>query len=155
MKKEKKIKEVVVLAPSKIVSVVFTIPTSFSYESVKVEMTGIEGNDELVLKYNELVEIFRPAVKPVVSKEVMKPYAMPRKVAASDDEAGGAVIREEVKDNDTVALQKLDIVSLLEEKHSFMCKGKTKKEISDKVFDITGLLLEEANYEKIIDGLKK
>lgn len=155
MKKEKKIvKEKVIQAPSKIVNVVFTIPTSATYESVKIELTGIADNDELVAKYNELVEMFRPKPKPTPVKEPFKPYTVARTVPPSDDEAGGAVIREEV-DEKTIVLQKEDIVVLLEKNYDFVCKGKTKKEVFDKVFDITGLLLEESNYEKIIDALKK
>jgi len=154
---EKKVEEVV-QTPSKIVNVVFTIPTSFSYESVKVEISGVADNNELVEKYNELVEMFRPKPKPVIPtpvKEQMKPYQMPRKIAPADDEAGGAVIREDKVDNDTLTLQKLDVVALLEEKHAFMCKGKTRKEISDKVFDLTGLMLADDNLPAIIDALKK
>lgn len=147
---DKKEAEVVTQSPSKIVSVVFTIPTSFSYESVKVEISGVADNDELVSKYNELVDIFRPKAKPVPIKEPFKPYTVPRKFAPSDDEAGGAVMPDEK----TIALQKQDIAALLEKNHDFVCSGKDKKVISDKVFDITGLLLEEENYEKIIDSLK-
>ena len=150
---EKKVPELS-QTPSKITSVVFTIPTSFSYESVKVEMSGVADNAELVEKYNELVELFRPKPKPTPVKEPMKSYSVPRKVPAADDEAGGAVIQDAV-DNDTLTLQKLDVVALLEEKHAFMCKGKTRKEISDKVFDLTGVLLADDNLEAVIDGLKK
>src|SRR3990167_4708487 len=153
--KEKKQKETVIQTPSKIVSVVFTIPTSFSYESVNVEISGVADNNELVEKYNELVEMFRPKPKPAPVKEPMKAYTVPRKVPPADDEAGGAVIREDAVDNDTLTLQKLDVVALLEEKHGFMCKGKTRKEISDEVFDITGLLLEDSNLANVIDALKK
>lgn len=135
---------------SKIVSVVFTIPTSFSYESVKVEISGVADNTELVEKYNELVDLFRPKAKPVPVKEPFKPYTVTRKVAASDDEAGGAVMPDEK----TIALQKQDIAALLEKNHDFVCAGKDKKVISDRVFFITGMLLEEENYEKIIDALK-
>lgn len=157
MKKEKKVVKVI-QAPIKIVSVVFTIPTSFSYESVKVELTGIADNGELVSRYNELVDIFRPKPKltPITPvKEPMKSYTVARTVPPSDDEAGGAVIREDKKDEKTIALQKEDIVALLEKNHKFVSKGKTKKEISDKVFDCTGLLLEETNFSDIIDALKK
>src|SRR3990167_8398819 len=111
--KEKKQKEMVTVTPSKIVSVVFTIPTSFSYESVKVEISGVADNNELVAKYNELVEMFRPKPKPATPtpvKEPMKAYTVHRKVAPADDEAGGAVIREDVVDDDTLTLQKLDVV---------------------------------------------
>src|SRR3990167_9466222 len=100
MKKQNKEKETVIQTPSKIVSVVFTIPTSFSYESVKVEISGVADNNELVEKYNELVEMFRPKPKavpaPVPAKAPMKSYSVPRAVPPADDEAGGAVIREEI-----------------------------------------------------------
>lgn len=151
---EKKEVPELVQSPGKIVNVVFTIPTSFSYESVKVELSGVADNAELVEKYNELVELFRPKPKPMPVKEPMKPYQVPRKVAPADDEAGGAVIRDEI-DNDTLTLQKLDVVALLEEKHGFMCKGKSRKEISDKVFEITGELLADDNLASVIDALKK
>src|SRR3990167_10460202 len=95
MKKQNKEKETVIQTPSKIVSVVFTIPTSFSYESVNVEISGVADNNELVEKYNELVEMFRPKPKPVPVKEPMKSYTVARKIAPAYDEAGGAVIREE------------------------------------------------------------
>src|SRR3990167_11141687 len=161
MKKQNKEKETVIQTPSKIVSVVFTIPTSFSYESVKVEISGVADNNELVEKYNELVEMFRPKPKavpspaPAPAKAPMKSYSVPRAVPPADDEAGGAVIREDKVDNDTLTLQKLDVVALLEEKHAFMCKGKSRKEISDKVFDLTALMLADDNLPAIIDALKK
>lgn len=151
---EKKVLEPVA-TPSKVVSVVFTIPTAFSYESVKVEYSGLVDTNEIVEKYNELVETFRPKPKPAPVKEPMKAYNVPRKVPAADDEAGGAVIQPDVVDNDTLILQKLDVVALLEEKHAFMCKGKTRKEISDKVFDLTSLLLADDNLPEIIDKLKE
>ena len=157
MKKEKKEVAQVMQTPSKIVNVVFTIPTSFSYESVKVEISGVAENAELVEKYNELVELFRPKPKPVVpapAKEPMRPYTVARKVPAADDEVNGAVNREEIADENTIALQKQDIVELLEKNHGFVCKGKTRKAISDRVFEITGLLLEDSNLAPVIDGLK-
>jgi len=152
--KEKKVVELV-QTPGKIVNVVFTIPTNIPYESARVEISGMEDDNELVQRYNDLVQLFRPKPKQTPTKEPLSPYSVPRKVPASDDEAGGAVIKEEVLDDDTIALQKLDIVTLLEEKHGFMCKGKTKQEISDKVFEITSLALREDQYADIIDALKK
>lgn len=145
MKKKEKVD--VIQTPSKIVSAVFTIPTSFSYESVKVEISGITSNDELIEKYNELVEMFRPAPKPVPVKEPFKPYNMPRKENVVDSKESGP-------DDATIELQKQDIVALLEKNHDFICKGKDREEIAEKVKDITGFTLAEVNYEKIIDGLK-
>ena len=151
-RKEVEVKKIdLVTEPSKIMKVIFRVPTSVPYESVEVEVSGLASLEEVKGKYNEIVESFRPSVKPLPPKEPMKSYGIPRRVPAADDEAGGAVLTEER----AVEMQKLDIVAFVEEKHDFMCKGKSKKEISDKVFDLTGLLLEEANFEKIIDGLKK
>lgn len=158
-KKEERIE--LVNEPAKIMKVIFRVPTSVPYESVEVEVSGLASLEEVKGKYNQIVESFRPAPKPPKPQGVqilnppMAPYSVPRKVPAADDEAGGAVIREETVDDNTLTLQKLDVVSLLEEKHNFMCKGKSRKEISDKVFDITGILLEDSNLGAIIDALKK
>lgn len=149
MKKEKK-KVVLVNEPAKIMKVIFRVPTSVPYESVEVEVSGLASLEEVKGQYNQIVESFRPAPKPAALREPMKPYTVPRIVPAADDEAGGAVMTDEK----TIALQKQDIVALLEKNHDFVCLGKDRKVISDKVFDITGLLLEEENYENIIDRLK-
>lgn len=144
--------------PSKIVNVVFTIPTSVAYESARVEISGVADNAELVEKYNELVDIFRPKPKPVAPKPVaepMKAYSIPRKIAPADDEAGGAVIKEDVVDEKTIALQKQDILELLTRNHDFSWVGKTRQQISDKIFEITSLPLREDEYPRIIDALKK
>lgn len=48
---------------------------------------------------------------------------------------------------------KIEIASLLEKNYRFTMKGKTKKQVEDKVFDITGLLLTEENYPELISRL--
>lgn len=49
--------------------------------------------------------------------------------------------------------QKREIANLLSKNHRFEMKGKTKKEVEDKIFDVTGMLLEEENYGEIISRL--
>lgn len=139
-----------IATPSKVVNVVFTIPTAFSYESVKVEYSGLADTNEIVEKYNELVDTFRPKPKPAPVKEPFKPYTVPRKVQAHEDEAGGHMDEAEK----TIALQKQDIAELLKKNHDFDCTGKPRAEIEAKVMTITGLVLAESNFEDIIDKLK-
>ena len=76
-KKKEKVEPV--SAPSKVVNVVFTIPTAFSYESVKVEYSGLNDTNEIVEKYNELVDTFRPKPKPAVKAVPDKPWRVERK----------------------------------------------------------------------------
>src|SRR3990167_9421052 len=97
MKKQNKEKKAVIQTPSKIVSVVFTIPTSFSYESVKVEISGVADNNEIVEKYNELVEMFRPKPKPAPIIPPMKPYKVERKVDLEEVPTGQILTNGEIE----------------------------------------------------------
>src|SRR3990167_3123104 len=142
--KEKKQKEIVIQTPSKIVSVVFTIPTSFSYESVKVEISGVADNNEIVEKYSELVEMFRPKPKPApIAIPPMKPYRVEKK-----EEPEVATDKQFLSKDEIEEVQKGQIRQL-------MSGLGYKNPVASDIYKLTELSSKEPeNLPKIIEILK-
>lgn len=82
----------------------------------------------------------------------MPAYRAERKTYPAMDETNDvAPLKEEKKPSAGTA--KMDIAKLLLKNYKYTMLGKSAKEVSDKVFDITGLLLEEGNYAQIVERL--
>lgn len=114
---------------------------------------------DAVLRTGALSDFFTQDLEDMVQAEPMKPYAVPRKVPPADDEAGGAVIKEDTVDEGQILtrgeiaeVQKDQIRSLLAS-HGY--EDLTKAEAQKAVKEITELdLSEQKNWEEIIKRLR-
>lgn len=86
--------------------------------------------------------------------------APPRRIPPSDDEADGGVIQidepapgETPTDPKVIRAQKFEIARLLKKNYGYTAMGKKPTVTEDRVFDITGMMLKEENYEAIIKEL--
>lgn len=84
---------------------------------------------------------------PVVEERTpMKPYSVAKTAYPKMDKTNDAAPVSS-------SAQKMEIAKLLQRNHKFTMLGKSAKEVGDKVFDITGLNLEESNYSAIAERL--
>lgn len=89
---------------------------------------------------------------PQEERKPMKSYAVPRVTYPAMDESNDvAPLKEEPKQSTGAA--KMEIARLLLKNHKYTMLGKSAKDVSDKIFDITSLNLEESNFPAIIERL--
>jgi hypothetical protein len=103
-----------------------------------------------------------------VPHEPMVPYRIERVLRPEEDEAQGKRVQpidgtgyeveepvetQEEKESTPTEL-KLQIGKLLKEKAKFTVLGKKDEVISDKIFDLVGILYVEENYKAIVEELK-
>lgn len=139
--KKKKEKVAPVSAPTKVVNVVFTIPTAFSYESVKVEYSGLADTNEIVEKYNELVDTFRPKPKPIIQAPKHETWRVEHKQYPED--APDELVQKSEKIAEFKNLIKDEIDGLV------LMPLTTGKEYIDYVSEKIGLDLKDQSIENL------